>query len=139
LRDAPKPEHRQEMTMESRRKGEWDETRSRLEAMLTLLEEGARQVMMVAGSDASVDGDGSVSVDANAYVMRHIREALQRIQDGDYGWCKECGDAIPRVRLQAVPFAARCIGCQQVEELSASVLRGDGVPRWAGGAPRWPE
>lgn len=53
------------------------------------------------------------------YQMRLIREidfALRRIQDGSFGSCDECGDAIHPERLQAMPFAKLCLDCQEVRE-----------------------
>ena len=46
-----------------------------------------------------------------------IDEALDRIQDGAYGECEECGDEIGAGRLKAMPLAKLCISCQtQVEK-----------------------
>lgn len=45
-----------------------------------------------------------------------IDEALKRIDDGNFGICKECEKAIKKKRLNAVPWAPLCIECQQKEE-----------------------
>ena len=45
--------------------------------------------------------------------MQRIEEALGRIQASNYGICAECGEAIALARLKALPFAARCIDCQE--------------------------
>jgi RNA polymerase-binding transcription factor DksA len=37
--------------------------------------------------------------------------ALQRVEAGTYGWCLNCGAAIPPERLAARPAAERCITC----------------------------
>jgi RNA polymerase-binding transcription factor DksA len=42
-----------------------------------------------------------------------IQEARRALEDGSYGRCKECGHEIPVRRLEAVPEAVRCLGCQQ--------------------------
>lgn len=44
---------------------------------------------------------------------RQSDAALQRIQDGTYGICVECGHPISPKRLAAVPAAATCIRCQE--------------------------
>ena len=50
-----------------------------------------------------------------------IDEALDKIQDGTYGECEECGDEIGAGRLKAMPLAKLCISCQsQVEKEQAS-------------------
>ena len=41
-----------------------------------------------------------------------IDAALQRIEDGSYGRCVECGAEIATARLLAAPQAQRCIACQ---------------------------
>jgi DnaK suppressor protein len=40
-----------------------------------------------------------------------IDAALDRLRDGTYGTCQGCGAAIPAERLEAVPWAALCVGC----------------------------
>lgn len=42
-----------------------------------------------------------------------IDAALQRMDEGDYGRCGDCGVDIPLARLQAAPEATRCIHCQE--------------------------
>ena len=43
--------------------------------------------------------------------LREVRAALDRIEDGTYGICENCGDDIPLGRLQALPEATRCLNC----------------------------
>jgi DnaK suppressor protein len=52
-----------------------------------------------------------------------IQEALQRIDEGDFGECEECGDDIGTERLKARPEATLCIGCKRKQE-SAERVRG---------------
>jgi len=47
-----------------------------------------------------------------------IDEALQRIADGSYGLCVDCGAQIATARLHANPTALRCVGCQEKAEQS---------------------
>ncbi len=42
-----------------------------------------------------------------------VEAALQRIEDGGYGVCTDCGADIPAARLHAAPETARCIACQE--------------------------
>ena len=44
---------------------------------------------------------------------QQIRQALQRIEAGYYGECFECGEPISEARLQALPWALRCVSCEQ--------------------------
>ncbi|WP_417481897.1 TraR/DksA family transcriptional regulator [Maricaulis sp.] len=43
--------------------------------------------------------------------IRRIEAALQRVDEGEYGWCVECGEAIDPKRLEIDPAAARCADC----------------------------
>ena len=46
-----------------------------------------------------------------------IENSLERIEDGTYGHCEECGTTIPKMRLNAIPSTALCIKCaQQLEQ-----------------------
>lgn len=45
-----------------------------------------------------------------------VRLALQRLNDGSYGECLMCGDAISPKRLEAVPWTPYCIRCQEKVE-----------------------
>ena len=44
---------------------------------------------------------------------RRIDEARRALADGTYGTCRNCGQPIPPERLEAVPEAVRCLGCQR--------------------------
>lgn len=52
-------------------------------------------------------------------------DALQRIQDGTYGICSDCGKKIPAARLQVKPEARRCIDCQTDYELCSAAGSGE--------------
>lgn len=52
--------------------------------------------------------------------MRAIEEALLRIDEGTYGTCEDCEEKISVGRLNAVPFALRCVECQEIQEIAAS-------------------
>ncbi|MCP5151105.1 MAG: TraR/DksA C4-type zinc finger protein [Ectothiorhodospiraceae bacterium] len=41
-----------------------------------------------------------------------LRAAIERMEDGSYGECVDCGEVIGYERLLAHPAAARCVGCQ---------------------------
>ncbi|NLY99580.1 MAG: TraR/DksA family transcriptional regulator [Pirellulaceae bacterium] len=43
--------------------------------------------------------------------LQLIESALERIEDGVYGQCEECGARIPKTRLNALPFATMCVKC----------------------------
>jgi DnaK suppressor protein len=43
--------------------------------------------------------------------LGRIEAALERIEDGTYGTCEECGVKIPKKRLNAIPFVVMCVKC----------------------------
>ena len=45
-----------------------------------------------------------------------IDEALQRLEDSEYGICLDCGEPIPRKRLEAKPYAKYCTKCKSKRE-----------------------
>src|SRR2546421_329509 len=52
----------------------------------------------------------------NANLMRELRAAFGRIDDGSYGSCVDCEKPISASRLTALPWAARCLSCQERKE-----------------------
>lgn len=49
-------------------------------------------------------------------LLYHIDQALERIEEGNYGLCQECEQPINTERLEAVPHARLCIACKSKEE-----------------------
>lgn len=43
--------------------------------------------------------------------LRRIAAALQRMGEGEYGWCAECGEEIAAKRLDIDPTAELCVSC----------------------------
>jgi DnaK suppressor protein len=50
---------------------------------------------------------------SDAVAFRQIADAEERIADGTYGTCLECEEPIGIKRLNAIPWVARCIDCQE--------------------------
>jgi RNA polymerase-binding transcription factor len=48
--------------------------------------------------------------------INQVERALERLDDGSYGWCERCGNPIPVERLAAFPSATLCVTCKQMEE-----------------------
>ncbi len=51
--------------------------------------------------------------------IREIDEALERIEQGDFGSCEVCESAIPLPRLRVIPWAKLCIECKRKTESEA--------------------
>jgi DnaK suppressor protein len=49
----------------------------------------------------------------DAKILQATEEALQRMEKGAYGICRDCGDPIAQARLEAIPWTRVCIECKQ--------------------------
>ncbi len=59
------------------------------------------------------------NLDRESNLLRNVRGALRRIQDGSFGVCLHCEEPINAKRLEAVPWTAYCIRCQEMADRSA--------------------
>ena len=59
-----------------------------------------------------------MSASQNRSRLQMILHALERINDGSFGICLDCGGAIRLKRLQALPWASHCIECQEQAEVA---------------------
>jgi RNA polymerase-binding protein DksA len=116
-------------------------TRAELNAVRKELEEQARElrgeiddaeaVQATLKRDASSEGSGDeadagtktfereheMSLANNSRdLLLQVERALARLDAGTYGRCENCGDPIPKARLQAFPRATLCVACKQREE-----------------------
>ena len=69
--------------------------------------------------DATTDGTGLVLEKIGQdekNLIRKIKLAIQRIDDGTYGTCAVCGMQIPMNRLKAKPSVSLCYHCQEQKE-----------------------
>ena len=86
-----------------------------LEARLQHIERDLDEPHDPDSSERAVQMEDDESLEAQArLVTREIastRRALVRIEQGEYGFCVECGDEISAGRLEARPEAALCINC----------------------------
>ena len=74
-----------------------------------------------AGNDVGDDASQISEVSKNLALKRHleallaqIEAAIRRIEQGVYGVCARCGQAINPERLEALPYATTCLGCARV-------------------------
>jgi DnaK suppressor protein len=59
------------------------------------------------------------NADRDSALLRQVKAALQRVQEGNFGTCIDCDSAISPKRLAAVPWAQRCIECQDAADRAA--------------------
>src|SRR5580700_1413581 len=56
------------------------------------------------------------NVDRDSTLLRQVKAALLRIHEGAFGTCLDCEETISPKRLAAVPWATRCIRCQETAD-----------------------
>jgi DnaK suppressor protein len=69
------------------------------------------------GAAETLDRGIELSLEDNAeHLLGAIESALARVEAGTYGMCERCGQAIANERLEALPWATKCIECKRLEE-----------------------
>jgi len=99
--------------LEHDRRGFIDDVRRLLLAsrdeQATILDE----LTAAAGTDA-LDEHAEVSAAFARNLLETVEKALARIDDGSYGTCASCGEAIGLERLRALPQSQSCIACARL-------------------------
>ena len=78
-------------------------------------DDGIQDLADKAASAYSKELNFSLS-DTERNLLMQIEEAFNRMKDGSYGTCTNCGAEIGEKRLQAVPWTPFCIDCQELQE-----------------------
>ena len=96
-------------------KQELQERLTALQSRLESIKKDVTQAHSVDSAEQAQERENDEVVDAigneTAASIRVIQSALERIEDGSYGSCEDCGDDIGEARLKAVPEATRCVAC----------------------------
>jgi RNA polymerase-binding protein DksA len=98
-------------------KGEYDQTMSEIaELQRDRLTDSAGDDQADTGTK-TFEREQEISL-ANNILERinQVERALERLDEGSYGWCEKCGNPIPVERLAAFPSATLCVSCKQLEE-----------------------
>lgn len=69
------------------------------------------------------------AVEARRRMHREVAAALELLDQGRYGICEDCGERIKIERLTVVPWATRCVDCQNEHEVRTSPFLGDEADR----------
>ena len=78
-------------------------------------DDGIQDLADKAASAYSKELNFSLS-DAERNSLKLVEEALDRVREGTFGSCTNCGNTIGEKRLQAIPWTAYCIDCQELVE-----------------------
>lgn len=63
------------------------------------------------GTDEFLFDMNTVLLENEEYLVNEVRAALGRLQNDGYGRCEHCARAIPKARLEAIPYARYCVKC----------------------------
>jgi DnaK suppressor protein len=63
------------------------------------------------GSDTFEQDNTLRLMDNEELVLEQIEQALERIEEGSYGTCVDCGSRIPKMRLNVIPYTPLCVKC----------------------------
>ena len=80
--------------------------------------------------EVQVQGEREVSFATRSLLVERanrLAEALDRLREGEYGTCEECGEPIAPARLKAMPEVTTCVRCQDKLERLARRLEPAGV------------
>ena len=92
---------------------------------------------MVADAQVVASRDlGKLSYERLARRAKVLATALERVRDGSYRSCEECGNNIPKARRQALPGVTTCLRCQELWESLRARSRGTEQTTGAGRAGR---
>jgi len=67
------------------------------------------------------DDIGITLIQIHSEMLSKVDTAIRRLDQGTYGQCADCGNAIAPQRLRALPFAVRCLSCQNSRESTTSI------------------
>ncbi len=72
---------------------------------------------MAEAAGATLDREIELTLQGNAHsALAKIDRALRKLEEGTYGKCDKCGEAIAKERLEIAPYAALCVECKRQEE-----------------------
>jgi RNA polymerase-binding protein DksA len=110
-------EIRKELDEQARElRGEINEAESAWAALQRDSGEGSGDDQADAGTK-TFEREHEMSLAANSRdLLSQVERALQRLDNGTYGMCENCGNPIGKARLQAFPRATLCVTCKQREE-----------------------
>jgi DnaK suppressor protein len=73
--------------------------------------------------DTEEQGVGCSLLELTYQTLQGIETALQRLDAGQFGVCSDCGRTISEARLRALPFALRCLVCQEQHDVGEATAR----------------
>ena len=96
------------------------ERSAEIESKLAAIEQAATSAAGGIGFGKRIGEGTNIAVERISEVARHdglqsrlanVRRAEEKLAAGDAGRCDDCGASIPAARLEALPWAVRCVKC----------------------------
>ncbi len=109
--------------LEERRKEIMSQVQEKIRDVRTEGTHGKLSEVFDAGESSEADIQEDIEfalIQMKAETLTKINEALSRLEEGEYGYCFECGEEITKQRLRALPFAVRCKDCEEARETAAN-------------------
>ena len=98
--------------------------------MRVVREEGSWGGKLNEGLDAVESSEADIQeeiefalIQMKSETLNKINDAVVRLEQGDYGYCFDCGEEIAEKRLRALPFAVRCKDCEEAREVAEQKQR----------------
>lgn len=132
-------------------KRDLDHYRQVLKKVTARMQEDAREITELARESSGGQGMGELSnvpmhlgdrgteeylqdlnvtlLENEEYLVNESLAALQRLDAGNFGRCEHCGNAIPRERLDAIPYVRYCTGCAERGDQGPSINLNVGRPQ----------
>jgi DnaK suppressor protein len=96
-----------------------DALRNRAGAAIESVAEECERTVLAGQRELTVE-----LVDRASKQLRDVESALRRLAEGCYGTCTDCDEPISDRRLTAIPWASRCVGCQELaDEMTRTVTK----------------
>jgi len=94
-----------------------------------LVSQNGQEIEYIDRASAYVDQSLKLKIRTReSRLIKKLKQALERIENGTYGFCEECGEEISIKRMEARPVTTKCFDCKENEEqieLSSQSLSDD--------------
>ena len=92
-------------------------------AVSELMVECSRDTELIDSTAADINRTMSLHLHSRkSKLIKKIKDALKRIEEGTYGYCDICGEEISLKRLEARPVTSKCIACKEAQERMEALL-----------------
>jgi len=107
--------------LDERRREIQAEVKGKMRDVRAAAEVGKANDVFDAGESSESDIQDDIEfalIQMKSETLNKITDALARLEQGDYGYCFDCGEEIGEKRLRALPFAVRCKDCEEAKAVA---------------------